>query len=600
MPGSINSVVTRARDGGLRFGEMERDCVVKTTPISQTFGRALKIGDMSDSGWDVLAWNGKSLVKSKQTNYLDKGNKECIELRLEDDRVITYTENHKLLNHNKKWIKIKDLDMSKDRITVGVNYPLMDINQEMKEMEKWTMTVGDLTLKADTVPEFLKSLAFARMMGILITNSGNVFFSHKLDADQFLDDLNLFVKNSKFEKKDNYYSINVPQEFSKNLIELKDIPEFILNENCPKPIIREFLAGMFGSNGRTCHLGMHREHRDLLTSVSYSRSVPKSKVNELNNHLENIKNILTKFGVNSATIQKPKTTIDSEDNQLIETVLHIGIDNLLQFHKEIGFRYCCHKSQRLEAGVSYKRLREGIIRQHNWITNRVDELTDFTKIKAEHPDKKVRTKAAIEQAVKEINKSEGLLHKYAIPTTHDITDHLIKGTKFGKFNKGKFFTADEYLESVGAKEWFDGEFGVNEDAEGLPTMDLKIISMKKVGPKPVCDISVNENHSFVADGVVAHNCMIAHGMAQFLKERLVNVSDQYFVHICSNCGLFARKKPNKDIYLCQMCSDRGIRYTTHKIEIPYAFKLLVQELMAINIVPKLKVKDSIYNSSSLN
>ena len=116
--------------------------------------------------------------------------------------------------------------------------------------------------------------------------------------------------------------------------------------------------------------------------------------------------------------------------------------------------------------------------------------------------------------------------------------------------------------------------------------------------KEVCDISVDKTHSFLAEGVVSHNCMIAHGMAQFLKERLVNVSDLYHVHVCSKCGLFARKKPDKDIYLCQMCSSRGLSYTTHKIEIPYAFKLLVQELMAINILPKIKVNNSIYDDNT--
>ena len=96
-------------------------------------------------------------------------------------------------------------------------------------------------------------------------------------------------------------------------------------------------------------------------------------------------------------------------------------------------------------------------------------------------------------------------------------------------------------------------------------------------------------------GEMERDCMIAHGMGQFLKERLVNTSDQYFVHVCSNCGLFARKKPDKNIYVCQLCNLRNNVYTTHKVEIPYAFKLLIQELEAINIVPKIKVESDIYN-----
>ena len=96
-------------------------------------------------------------------------------------------------------------------------------------------------------------------------------------------------------------------------------------------------------------------------------------------------------------------------------------------------------------------------------------------------------------------------------------------------------------------------------------------------------------------GEMERDCMIAHGMGQFLKERLVNTSDQYFVHVCSSCGLFARKKPDKNIYICQLCNQRNNIYTTHKVEIPYAFKLLIQELEAINIVPKIKVETDIYN-----
>ena len=124
---------------------------------------------------------------------------------------------------------------------------------------------------------------------------------------------------------------------------------------------------------------------------------------------------------------------------------------------------------------------------------------------------------------------------------------------------------------------------------------MSIISRKEIGEQPVCDIEVKDTHSFLGEGIVSHNCMISHGMAQFLKERFVNTSDLYHIHVCGNCGMFAHKKPDKDIYLCQVCNLKGLNYTTHKVEVPYAFKLLVQELMAINIIPKITVDADIYD-----
>jgi len=35
------------------------------------------------------------------------------------------------------------------------------------------------------------------------------------------------------------------------------------------------------------------------------------------------------------------------------------------------------------------------------------------------------------------------------------------------------------------------------------------------------------------------DCIIAHGAAKILKEKLMDVSDAYRTHVCSECGLIA-------------------------------------------------------------
>jgi len=79
------------------------------------------------------------------------------------------------------------------------------------------------------------------------------------------------------------------------------------------------------------------------------------------------------------------------------------------------------------------------------------------------------------------------------------------------------------------------------------------------------------------------DAMIGHGAAQFLKERLVDTSDIYDLHVCNKCGIIATKIKNIDAYYCMVCNGTEIS----KVTLPYAFKLLQQELMAINILPKI-------------
>jgi DNA-directed RNA polymerase II subunit RPB2 len=91
-------------------------------------------------------------------------------------------------------------------------------------------------------------------------------------------------------------------------------------------------------------------------------------------------------------------------------------------------------------------------------------------------------------------------------------------------------------------------------------------------------------------GEMERDAMCAHGIAQFLKERTVDNSDIYTCHVCDLCGLFTHKVPDKKYQKCRSCQNTT---KVSKIVIPYAFKLLVQELRSINILSRIRTSKSI-------
>ena len=103
-------------------------------------------------------------------------------------------------------------------------------------------------------------------------------------------------------------------------------------------------------------------------------------------------------------------------------------------------------------------------------------------------------------------------------------------------------------------------------------------------------------------GEMERDSLLAHGIALFAKEKLMDTSDPYSTYICDKCGLFAQRmvrknnqsyRTSKDIYYCPACRN----YTqVSKIMIPYAFKLLIQEMLSMNIAPRIRVKNDKYDN----
>jgi DNA-directed RNA polymerase II subunit RPB2 len=87
-------------------------------------------------------------------------------------------------------------------------------------------------------------------------------------------------------------------------------------------------------------------------------------------------------------------------------------------------------------------------------------------------------------------------------------------------------------------------------------------------------------------GEMERDCIISHGASRFLRERMYDVSDKYSVYCCHDCGLIAAYNPAKNIRVCNTC-DNTMKFDY--VEIPYACKLLFQELNTMNVAPRLIV-----------
>jgi DNA-directed RNA polymerase II subunit RPB2 len=189
------------------------------------------------------------------------------------------------------------------------------------------------------------------------------------------------------------------------------------------------------------------------------------------------------------------------------------------------------------------------------------------------------------------------------------TGHFVDGTPFNNYDISQLPEALQKLgySPYGTEKMYCGLTGRQMDVEifigPVYNIRLKHMVLDKVhgrarGPKQALTRQPLEGRSRdggLKIGEMEKDAMVAHGMSQFLKERLMETSDISKVYVCDECGMFASKVIDKDYYRCKGCHN-STRISA--VVIPHACKLLFQELTSVNILPRIRTERSIHGDES--
>jgi DNA-directed RNA polymerase subunit B len=91
-------------------------------------------------------------------------------------------------------------------------------------------------------------------------------------------------------------------------------------------------------------------------------------------------------------------------------------------------------------------------------------------------------------------------------------------------------------------------------------------------------------------GEMERDCLIAYGASMMLKDRLLDESDKADIYICERCGLVSYYDIKQRRFVCRVCGDKA---KVTSISVAYAFKLLLQEMMSLDVAPRLLIKERV-------
>ena len=208
----------------------------------------------------------------------------------------------------------------------------------------------------------------------------------------------------------------------------------------------------------------------------------------------------------------------------------------------------------------------------------------------------------------------------------DCTAFMNRGPKHEFF--GDILNDSQY-HSSGTELLYNGETGEQLEAQIYmgPTYYMRLkhmvkdkINYRARGPRTALTrqtLQGRANDGGLRIGEMERDGVIAHGATHFLQESMLVRGDEYFMAVCNKTGMLAIYNEARNIFLSPF-ADGPIKYSERIdgelnieniskygrsfsiVRVPYAFKLLLQELQTMNIHMRIITDENIEQLSSMS
>src|SRR5262245_2818550 len=516
-------------------------CIAAGTPVLMSDGTARRIEDLPANGGARLFGpdRDRRLALATQAERMDQGLRDCVTLVLQDGRTLVCTPDHEVLRVDGRWVRADRLELEKDRVVVGLEAPLDEVGEDENGYE---LRTGGFVFSMETNEARLRTLAFARLLGhllcdgsISVNGQGRMNAGQAVDREVMLDDIERITgkRPAGTQYDERKWSIALPKELTAAICTLEGVrvglridqparlPAFVLEERCPKSVVREFLGGLFGADGWAPTLGRQgADERDaILEPPAYSQTAKPDHVPQLRAMMSEIVGLLARCGVETDgyklydyPTRRSASTYAAAQDGVPRTEVRLSLPGGPSFVERIGYRYCVDKSLRAAAAGVYWRTIDGIHEQRLEMAQRITS--------SRHRNPSMTCGEARRAAATALLEHEtAVFAHYSLLEGHDRFDRLpsTDARKFQPLHREScgFPSPVELFEQIRARDRFaaleprveDKRYCLEKDVLTLPTLALRVIDRRPAGRREVFDLAIDDVHAFVAGSVAVHNCI---------------------------------------------------------------------------------------------